>query len=1328
VLAKLDNFVFIVNQNNKSKLLTSKICIMKLKLLIILCLQSFAIIAQDTIRTLVITEARLNHTKDNFIEMTNMGDKDVQLNQFKVGTKPPWGGPPYTTDPGRKIRLPDRLLKPGESFVIANAYDFEAKQFAKGLEGYDERPTNTEMYEIADIMLHQPEINGDKTDSISPNYLTLDAYHGRDCYFLEQHLSETDSVVVDQVNGVFDGPNGLNISWTNTGGYDVAGYPKASRTAILVRKFSVKNGNLDFANARGVGLDDSEWIPIPIEGGRWRSLKWTLGNHEDAKLNEKTLESSQIKVDFVNKTLKIPWGIRRADDIMNYFVKKHGIAWNYHCSSNTQDSLSHAAKTGDKLEIFVCGNNLERAIFEIMVENPTPDANIVVPVSNKDPEGDWIKYLAEGILDWPRISQNNQEMDTIWGQFGGIPFATSIDSLLERLEFPSNSRHEFIWVDGIQRPDLKHGDKLKVIAENGNAKDYFIKVLNYRESNNANLSAITWPDIPDTYKGVFGWIGDTIPGFNSTIQNYRIQVPLDVDGIPALIAKPFDLNAKISVERAKNLTGTIDDRTITFTVTSEDNSSTKTYKVELVKEKNPVNIQPYFAEPFISEFVFKENFANNFVEICNPGNQPLDFSNYMIAMGQNTSPTDMIKAGSLPNYNWLNRYEKYVPGYKWVSEIDWSVNPATLKQDLNTNSIVMPGDVFCLGDIFDDNRTQQPWAPDYKWPTPDNLDIIFYIYTGKYGRAYSNPWNEPVARNATAASNFANANLYLFKILNDSVKLGLKSATDPNDFKLIDVFGMGGERWIVGGVPVSQVWNYIRKPEIYKGNPVYKSSFGTTPQNCEWKWTNQAYWQAQNVVWPFYLLNVSSDIGQHFMNTPTHFMSTVSSVVYKVSEGASKKEQIRGLVTGTTQKVFLENIIKANENQTLIINRSANGTVVESDGVIQMNDTLTVFSADKSNVTKYILNVTDEGLSSDAVLKSNRYIVTIEQQPKSASAAEAGVGNIKGFEYGTSLRTILANITVPYGASLTVIDGKGAYVPLKMLNFDTTYVNVTVNDDIYLNVVAENGITTINYQLVPSSSDNEAFLLSNVYDVVQRDFLIQYVPRGTNVSTFISHLVPSGKATMKLVNKMGQERLEGEVADDDKVIVTSVNGEVNNIYYIAKLATRNTPEVTYLAYILSRVYAIDQVEYKISGVSGSESVSAFLSRISASPGANAYVVNKNGEVKTTGDIDGSDLIKVISADGKINVFYTFGPLTSANSMLSNNIQLYPNPTDGEINISGLKAGYSIKVYNSLGAAIREINVQGTIEKVSLSNEPAGMYLFVVIDNRKILGRYKAMKY
>lgn len=156
--------------------------------------------------------------------------------------------------------------------------------------------------------------------------------------------------------------------------------------------------------------------------------------------------------------------------------------------------------------------------------------------------------------------------------------------------------------------------------------------------------------------------------------------------------------------------------------------------------------------------------------------------------------------------------------------------------------------------------------------------------------------------------------------------------------------------------------------------------------------------------------------------------------------------------TGETVPNFIDNIIKANPMQTLKVLRG--DVELALNEVLNMGDIyLKVMSADSINTTKYILEVSDEGLSSNAILTSNRYKIEIQSEPKSTgNEGNAGTGTVTGFDYGTSLKTILANITVPAGARMDIIDAEGAYVSLTQLNFDTTYVNVTVNSNTYLDV------------------------------------------------------------------------------------------------------------------------------------------------------------------------------------------------------------------------------------------------------------------------------------
>ncbi len=1318
---------------------------MKLKLLLLLILLSCGIVnaQNDTIKTLIFTQYAAGGDVGWHTEITNVGDEPIQMGDFKLVKLSPyvdfqifdentdeWGpNPAY-------FFFPERMLQPGESYVVTGAVDFGPAQYQKRVPGFQdtEQQKNPDWYEVADLLIHWKEYKSTPEDIDSVTTAIpgskgwgdisgiLGHWRGRDGFYLEQHLPNGDSVVVDQVNCVFDN-DGKN---QDAGGYDVAGVALASGHSTIVRKFVVKSGNLKFRESRGVGEDDSEWMVVPKEASQYRDLVWIHGNHGDYNLDENTLESDLIDVDFAGKVITVPWGTRRGDGIMQHMVKKPGVAWEYILNTNVEDSLAFGCRTGDQLKIYVCGNDLDVATFDIVVADPTEETNVVIPVANLDVGGWWRRAVERGAGDygWPRVSENASGMDTISGRWQGagtkigIPYATRVDSLIQMLEKPANASWEFVWVDDVERPDLKEGDKLKVTAQNGNVKEYYIQVQEKQVSSNAYLSSITWPDIPDHYKGLFGWIGDTIPNFGPQVYNYKVQVPLDVDGIPALLAKTEDLNAIVEVKRATSLSGTLEDRTVRFIVTAEDDSVMQVYSIELIKEKDPRKLQPYVAEPFISESVFADQWANFFTEIVNPGNQALDLSDYMIVSGWVSDPAGAISQASGEG-DWNNRYMRYVPGYKWVDQQNWEITPSMLEQDLNVNSIVYPGDVFCLGAIGNDGQTKHPnFVNDYWW-VPDQLDVQFRNSGG-----YTNPWNESTGANTAAGS--WGTSTYLFKILNDSIKQGLKPATDPADFELVDVIGMvDGSGWVVGG------WSYwvmtcniIRKPEIYKGVPELQKSFGTNDDDSEWLHYDRPYWQAQNVGYPRDILYDAADLGKHFMYTPTFYMSTVSSVVYKVSEGYSMKEFIRGPKTGTTAAEFLSNIIKADDGQKLKL-KGSNGEL-PGDAALSLNDTLIVMSADSVNTTKYVIEVSEDGLSSNAILTSNRYKIDITASPKS-SVAEAGTGTVTGFEYGTSLRTIVANINVPAGANMDIVDSEGAYVPLTKLNFDTSYVNVTVNNNTFLHVTAEDGVTAIIYQLIPDGTESDAFLTSDVYTVYQKNTLIDFVPRGTNAAVFLSNLVPSSGASITLVNKMGQERMDGNIVQDDKVVVTSANGMNSRVYYISMLPTEYIKETSYLAYILSNVYMVDQVSLMVNGVSGTELVADFLTKIDAVEGATAMVVDADGNPKTSGDIDRDDMVKVTSLDGKAVVYYSFGTLTSSNMFDTNNIELYPNPTNNHINISGVKDGYQIQIYNSVGAIIREVNVQNSIETITLSDQPAGMYMVVVKGEGKIVGRYKALK-
>lgn len=1315
------------------------------KLLLLFLIISGILHAQEPYRQLLITEASNRDWDDNYIEITNVGSQSVNLKDFKLGVLSEYHTPilDVNVDPwipthaGYWFMLPDHDLAAGESFVLGNAYDFGRRQYAKRPPGIGavEFPNKIGYETNADILIHYPEDNGDETDSITPYWNILHLWGGGAVVYLEHHYAEGDSAVIDQAYGVFDN-NGRNS--TGDGGqqgFNVAGVQSATYNGPIIRKAKVTTGNLNFANARGLGADDSEWIAIPEVGrgynGNWnaRDVWWTIGNHGKYVLDANTLESQVINVDFANKKLTIPWGVGRLDGVMHQMVKKPGIAWHYDLNPIREDSLYRSVRTGDKLIITVTGEERQDATFDIVVSEPTADANIVVPIDHRNlGTGSVTGNTQAAVLSWPRVSTNAHGIDTITGYNHGIPYGLRTDSLLKYLEKPAKATWEFVWVDGVTRPDLKDGDKLKVTAENGSVKEYHIEMQPYAPSRNVYLSAITWPDVPVYLKGIFGWKGDTIPGFASGNTNYILNLPLEVEGIPALVAKTASLNAKVEVIRAKSLTGTLENRTISFIVTAEDDTTTLTYNIELVKEKDPSKIQPFVAEPFLGEFLYHENWSFNYVDIVNPGNQPLDLSNYMFTMGVGSNNPAQIGA-VMATTDWPNRYRKYVPGYKWTGvDAEWQVSPGILQPDLNVNPILQPGDIFTMGSRTGGLVTQG-WVAGYRWPVLDAVDVQFRQRTDEL----NNPWNEPVT-GSTATHSGPTSCWMIYKILNDSVKHGLKPANNPNDFQLIEAWGMvDNSVWVINGRRVADIQTFIRKPHIYQPNPVVQASFGTNDTDSEWIFQDQAYWTAVLATgggpWPGSQprVNIVNDLGKHHMIEPSHYKSTISSLVYKVSDGYSKREEIWGMKTGTTAGVFLSNIIKSDENQTLTVKSRATGSVLAGDAAISINDTLIVLSADSTNTSKYILEVTNEGLSSNAVLTSTLYTVAVVDQPVvEGESVVAGVGTLSGFEYGTRLKTLLSNISIPLGATMDVVNSDGAYVPLTMLNYDTAYVDVTVNSGIYFDVLAEDGLTRIVYQLLPATAEEDAFVLSDIYTINQSTNLITFIPRGTNVHTFLSNIVPATGATIKLVDKMGLERIDGGVAQDDKVVVTSPNGLVTRVYHLSMLRTYYILDSNYLAYILSNAYAVDQVNYKVTGPTGTTLLTEFNSNITAAMGATAVVVDAAGNERTTGDLNQGDIVKVTSADGRMVVMYTIDFASSAEKPAYSSIRVYPNPTSGKVNIHGLEQGTRIQVYNQAGALLRDVKTGNSLETISLDNQPSGMYLVVLTKNARLVGQYKVI--
>lgn len=1276
--------------------------------------------AQDTIDYVLISEIRMDEKWNAYIEFTNMGSQSVDLSNFGFGSVAQWWVG-YQIGSERYFRLPSVMLAPGESFVAAQVFDLLTE--LNLMKPYKFRKyTKPELWNLIDLPIHTNEaplglgedISG---DSISPlGSDALYSFTGNGGIFLMYHLSASDSVAVDQVNLVFDEGTGKPVTTAR----DVAGVVEATKNHILVRKANITKGNMNWDNSRGVDLTDSEWLPIPrlmsvnIEDDR--AVFWTVGNHGDYNLDQTTLvpSSADISINWTDSSITIPWGIRNNDHIMEFFERKPGIAWHYDFSPNREDSAFTSARTGDVLTVYAVGNDLDMAKFDIIVEAPKATDNLVIPKNQLNLEtGEYVVVRGNPF----EVSMGNSLMDTIYQ----IDFGTSVDTLFKYLEKPQNASWEVVFLNDEVRASLKTGDILKVTAESGDVREYFIKVYPYIGSDNARLSAITWPDIPEWYYGILGWNGDTIPNFSSGIFNYTLVVPFDVEGIPALSVTPQNVNTEVEIIRAKNIRGSAEDRTIIINTTASDGTAKAQYRILLVKEKNPADLQPWKSDPFISQYSHREQQANwgSAWEFMNPGNQQIDMSDYMFVKGQGTP------ASVLSGYNDLsNRMNKYIFGYKWADTTDWNVTPGKFVRDFNVNPIVEGGDVFVLASLGWDSPAE--YANYFDYPIPPNkhwnykeLDVNF--------RDPENPWYVPqTTQGGNCVDDGGTGNTFwLFRIDNDSIKNGSKPANDPNDFTLIDVWGYGdGTRneylnEVNGQLVFDHKRCHIRKPSVYKGNPVLGAAFSKTSlDTCEWKsYKAPNDFNTLGYKWKMNNYMVSGFLGSHDMNEVNVYKSTISSLVYITSEGYSNNESIRGITIGSTVEQFMTNVIKADTGQVLTVKNATSGLVLSESDVISNGDTLIVLSADNSNTSKYIIELGE--LSDDAVLTSSSYTIAIE----------GTTGTISGLTYELTLDVVLQNITVPAGASLTIVDKNDVYVPLKKLNNDTIYMSVTVTDELFFVVLAEDGKKSITYQLMPAADASDAFVVSSVYDVDQEAGTISLITVNTNVGTLLGNVTPVSGAVIMIVDKLGFERTSGSVHFDDKLVVTAADGETQKVYYFSFIGI----DFLGIAYVTSEEYNIDQVYLHITGTvySSSITVEAFLSNVTASDGATVKIVDSEGVEKSNADlIAEGDLLMLTASDGESTYMYSIELeyISNIDNAWFNHVRLYPNPSNGLINIDGLTEGLTIKLYNTFGAVVTVKEVVSDKVQLSLEQHPNGLYIISIEADSQIRLQRKVVLY
>jgi hypothetical protein len=372
--------------------------------------------------------------------------------------------------------------------------------------------------------------------------------------------------------------------------------------------------------------------------------------------------------------------------------------------------------------------------------------------------------------------------------------------------------------------------------------------------------------------------------------------------------------------------------------------------------------------------------------------------------------------------------------------------------------------------------------------------------------------------------------------------------------------------------------------------------------------------------------------------------------------------------------------------------------------VIANNDKLFVVSADGQSTTAYIL--TEGGLSHDAVLTSTKYKITTNGE----------TGTISGFYYGTTIRSLVDKIYAPAGASINIINQNGSYVPLMLLNYDTIMVDVQVSKNVIFESTAEDNYTKIAYQVLPNNMNKGAFVTSDIFSVNQEASLIDLIPQNTDVYGLMKDLIPAPGATMKLVDKLGFVRTAGNVTRDDRVVVTSENGQTTKIYYLMQL----NQKISYLAYVLSDIYSVNQLTYSISGNFDNinTTVDEILGNLLPAEYATMKVTNAAG-VENTGTLALGDVLVVTAGNNLTKVTYSLLVNNNYEAYVMSNVyvvsQLNHSISGADINNQTTLSSFASNLILAPFATFTVTNEAG-VEKTGGNMQPGDKLIVLAGDN------------
>ena len=1284
---------------------------------------------------------------NSYVELTNVGDSTVNLNEHWIfscnqrsvalgaaniirDTEGNLVNAYFTAiSDDYKVRLPNFLLKPGESFVMMPVYD---RTTEKG-----ELIQREKMVEASKFFIHMRETAADSTiyKSYYPHYqnfnfdsisrpgasntsgdatLNLNPY-GR--FIIQQRVYNSEGVVYDSV--LIDGFKHL---FNPTGGGDweypnIAGVSAAPTTHTLVRKSSVTHGNLNWNLSAGVSAEDSEWLPIPKLSTR--NIWTTVGKHGNFS---PSATSAIIGIDLAGQTLTVPWGIYKianGDSLFNFMTLGPGMAWRYQTNSQNFESGSHSiVQDGDTLMLYTTGAVLDRKYLRIIQQDPAANETRVFPMRTLKLPNPIIPFDS---LTWGDMPYYVTQYPSIPDTIGNIPYATRVDSLFTYLEKAEKATWEIIWVDGLPRVDLLNGDILKVTAENGtDTKDYYLDVLPFAPGHNAFLASITWPDKPGF---LMGWDQDTIPRFDSRVTVYNILLPYHHSGVPALQTTLQDPDAMVTIFPAKSIDGTAADRTTHIQVTAEDDSVVLNYYIVFNKEK--LAEQAWEAEPMFSELSYRApTDPSAAIEIYNPGTLPIDLSNYMIITHSNTLKVALAAASTMTAGQYSTRYSRgYIPGFKWPgTSAEYLTNPGVMVFDPVVDPILEPGKTFTM--------YVSGYEGPYHWIN-ERYNILFlnqYAPAQAWLEFGGNAWGETGQFDAVLRPVTSNTSTWLLKIVNDSIQRGLKPIRDVADFEIIDLWGKNpsvAADFKVAGRPViaSNRSVFIRKPHIYLPSAENLYGRGTNAEDSDWIYiiSGDTY---NGVVYNGELCAI--DLGYHTANDATFFRSVVYSDVYKVDDGFEGNLSISGVSNSENVETFLNNLIKADVGQTLVISATEGGPAKAPADAVAANDLLTVTSQDGLNQTVYSISLAPLDGNNNLTLAGGSSLVL---------ARDGNTGSISGFPFGTTLSSVFEQVVKPELASLIIVDAMGQLLPLSVMNTDVVKVSALADKQAYIKVIAENGTSAL-YNLQPASSASDAYVLSDLYSVNQEASTVDVVPVGTAVSAFLANLKPVPGATMQIRTKTGGARNLGDLNLDDFLYVTSQDQSVTKIYFIQFIGEAEGLQTEF------RTLAPAPSNLILTGVAADGMVaSATISWNHDSEMEFGFVITRNGApVDTVAAATFTDqgLSKGATYQYSVYAYNEFGNSeavalevlawpTAVEQKVANGISIYPNVTTDMVYFSNVPDNSRIVLIDLAGRNILVKNASELKGGLSLQPYANGYYLIKVMKGHEYVESVKILK-